>query len=96
MVTVKELKRYNTPFENILQYAFASKLQKKSLLGHNWFKESLKGKTVRFPHNYKTFGMATEYERMDTYKALLQSVEEAVSESTLVQEEISTHANERN
>jgi len=78
----------NKPLPKILWYATASKLERKKLLGKEWFKKGIEGKTVRFPNNYKTFGLNSPYEKMDAYKALLQSEEEAVSESTLVQEEV--------
>ena len=72
----------------VLMYANATNSERKSMLGKEWFKKALEGKSVRFPFNYKSFGLNTPYERMDAYKALLQSEEEAVAESTLVQEEV--------
>ena len=72
----------------ILMYATANNSERKSMLGKEWFKKALEGKTVRFPYNYKTFGLTNPYDRTDAYKALLQSEAEAISESTLVQEEV--------
>ncbi len=88
MVTINEIKRYTTPLENILQFTFASPLTQKELLSKEWFKKSLQGRTTRFPHNYKEYGLTSPYERMDTYKALLQTTSEAASETTIVQEEV--------
>jgi len=79
---------YGGDLAKILWYAKSSKSEKEKLLGKEWFKKSLENKTVRFPHQYKKFGLKSQYDRVDAYKALLQSVEEAVSESTLVQEEV--------
>jgi HK97 family phage major capsid protein len=72
----------------ILLFATASRGEQKSMLGKEWFKKTLEGKTVRYPHNYKSFGAKSPYERVDTYKALLQTEAEAVAETTLVQEEV--------
>ena len=66
----------------ILLYATSDKSDQKSMLGKEWFKKTLEGKTVRFPNCYKDLGLKSAYERMDAYKALLQSSAEAQADST--------------
>jgi HK97 family phage major capsid protein len=89
---LKEKKEFSmekvTPLKSILKYGFAGNSERTEMKSKEWFKKSLEGKTCSIPHQYKAFGLEHPYDRVDAYKALLQSEADAITDSTLVQEEI--------
>jgi hypothetical protein len=72
----------------LLSYGTAGNTEKSRLLNKEWFKKSLEGKTTSIPYQFKAYGLESPYARIDAYKALLQSENQAITDSTLVQEEI--------
>lgn len=72
----------------LLEYGFAGNAKRKELSNKEYFKKGLEGVTCRSPNQYKSFGLENPYERMDGYKALIQSEADAINDSTLVQEEV--------
>lgn len=69
----------------VLKYGFANNDDRASYLKKESFKEALEGVTCRFPEEKEE---EKRYERVDAYKALLQSERNAIANSTLVQEQV--------
>lgn len=65
----------------LLEYGFAGNSERKRILNQESFKKSLEGTSCYFPDDENP-------ERVDGYKALLQSERNAINASTLVQEEV--------
>jgi len=72
---------------SLFEYIDKGKVEKKALLGKQWFKKSLEGKTAYIKENYHDYGL-DKPGRIDAYKALLQSETQAVADSVLVQTEL--------
>ncbi|MBE3094896.1 MAG: phage major capsid protein [Actinobacteria bacterium] len=77
-----------SPLQSLLTFGKAGNAEKKGMLNKEWFKKSIEGRTCSIPFQFKTYGLNSPYERIDGYKALLQSENQAITDSTLVQEEV--------
>jgi len=73
---------------NLYKFGFAGNLERGRMINKEWFKKSLEGVNCRIPDNYKTYGLKKPTDRIDGYKALLQSEATAIADSTLVQEQV--------
>jgi len=77
-----------SPLQSLLTFGTVGNVERGRLLSKEWFKKSLEGKTCSIPHQFKTYGLNSPYDRIDGYKALLQTENQAITDSTLVQEEV--------
>jgi len=88
----KEKKEFSiekmSTLQSLLTFGTAGNVERGRLLSKGWFKKSLEGKTCCVPNQFKTYGLEKPYDRIDGYKALLQSENQAIADSTLVQEEV--------
>jgi HK97 family phage major capsid protein len=69
---------------SVLKYGFAGNSERSRMLSSEAFKKSLEGVTCRFPEDKGE----DKYKQHDAYKALLQSERNAITNSTLVQEQV--------
>ena len=71
-----------SPLQSMLTFGTAGNVEQGRLLSKGWFKKSLEGKTCSIPHQFKTYGLEKSTDRIDGYKALLQSEATAIADST--------------
>jgi len=73
----------------LLTFGTAGNVERGKLLNKSWFRNALEGKSAYIRNEqFKAYGLTSPMDRIDAYKALLQSENTAITDSTLVQEEV--------
>lgn len=81
------IRNSQTLLPKLLKYGYASTGERRSMLNKEWFKQSLENASCFVKHNHKDYGLESPG-RIPAYKALLQSERNAITDTTLVQEQV--------